>query len=118
MKKKIMARSLTSTHALTGSEGRRREEIVTMVQRQAEKWPHRDSRRQFTSKTNMDRMRGVLLNHAFGFTKEVEVVRPLSPTPGSAGTPSQPEPQQDDMEMRGMQDRGDDDDGRCPPPLS
>jgi hypothetical protein len=118
MKKKIMARSLTSTHALTGSEGRRREEIVTMVQRQAEKWPHRDSRRQFTSKTNMDRMRGVLLNHAFGFTKEVEVVRPLSPTPGSAGTPSQPEPQQDDVEMRGMQDRGDDDDGRCPPPLS
>jgi hypothetical protein len=69
-----MVRSLTSTHALTGSKGRRREEIVVMVQRQAEKWPHRDGRRQFTSKTNMDWMRGILLNHVFGFTKEVEVV--------------------------------------------
>lgn len=67
-----------------------------MVERQAEKWPYHDGRRRFTMKTNMDRMRAVLLNRALGFTKEVEVVRPLSPTPG---TPSEPGPQQDMAEM-------------------
>ena len=59
-----------------------------MVQRQAQKWPYSDVRRRFTSKTNMDRMRGVLLNRAFGFTKEVEVVLPLSPSPSPPPPPA------------------------------
>ena len=85
-----------------------------MVERQAEKWPYHDGRRRFTMKTNMDRMRAVLLNRALGFTKEVEVVQPLSPTPG---TPSEPGPQQDMAEMRDPRDR--DDDGKCSlPPLA
>ena len=41
-----------------------------MVQRQAERWPYRDGRRRFTSKTTMGVMRSVLLNRAFGFTKQ------------------------------------------------
>ena len=41
-----------------------------MVQCQAERWPYRDSRRQFTSKTTMGVMRSVLLNWAFGFAKQ------------------------------------------------
>ncbi|KAF8421338.1 hypothetical protein L210DRAFT_856872, partial [Boletus edulis BED1] len=57
-------------------EGRRREELVMMVQRQVERWPYHDGKRRFTSKTNMDRMRAVLLNCTFGFTKEVEVSCP------------------------------------------
>ena len=52
-----------------------------MVQQQAQRWPCSDVRRHFTLKTNMDWMCSVLLNCAFGFTKEVEVVLPLSPSP-------------------------------------
>ena len=106
-----------------------------MVQRQSEKWPYHDGKRQFTSKTNMDRMHSVLLNRTFGFTKEVAVVRPLSPSPppppllpppppppslppppsGMPGQPQQstPEPWQDaDTEGRTPRDPQD---GRCPP---
>ena len=54
-----------------------------MVQRQVEKWPYHDSKRQFTMKTNVDCMRNMLLNRTFRFTKEVTVVRPLS----GPGTP-------------------------------
>ncbi|KAI9573822.1 hypothetical protein HD554DRAFT_2166606 [Boletus coccyginus] len=93
-------------------EGRRREELVVMVQRQPEKWPYRDGRHRFTSKTNMDRMRGILLNRTLGFMKEVEVIRPLSPSP-VPHAPGQPVPQQD-TEMCGLEDHWDD--GRCPLP--
>ena len=55
-----------------------------MVQRQVEKWPYHDSKHQFTMKTTMDRMRSVLLNRAFGFMREVNVMRPLS-IPGTPG---------------------------------
>ncbi|KAH0832251.1 hypothetical protein J3R83DRAFT_13226 [Lanmaoa asiatica] len=51
-------------------EGKRREVLVVMVQRQINRWPYHDGRRRFTSKTNMGVMRGVLLNWAFGFTKQ------------------------------------------------
>ena len=106
-----------------------------MVQRQPEKWPYHNSKHRFTSKMNMDRMHSVLLNRTFGFTKEVAVVRPLSPSPPPppllpppppppslppppSGTPSQPQqstpkPWQDaDMEGQTPQDPQD---GRCPP---
>ncbi|KAH0829060.1 hypothetical protein J3R83DRAFT_2517 [Lanmaoa asiatica] len=51
-------------------DGKRREVLVAMVQRQIDRWPYHDGRRRFTSKTNMGVMRGVLLNRAFGFTKQ------------------------------------------------
>ncbi|KAF8129502.1 hypothetical protein EV363DRAFT_1584558 [Boletus edulis] len=89
-------------------EGRRREELVMMVQRQVERWPYHDGKRRFTSKTNMDRMRAVLLNCTFGFTKEVEVVRPLSPSPPPPppppGTPSLPPGPREDVGMEHLQD--------------
>ncbi|KAF8549716.1 hypothetical protein OG21DRAFT_1525615 [Imleria badia] len=37
-----------------------------MVHQQAKKWPYQDSKPRFTSKTNMDRMRSILLNCALG----------------------------------------------------
>ena len=38
-----------------------------MVQRQGKRWPYHDAKRQFNaSKTNIDRMRGILLNHVLG----------------------------------------------------
>ncbi|KAF8120516.1 hypothetical protein EV363DRAFT_1422046 [Boletus edulis] len=90
-------------------EGRRREELVMMVQRQVERWPYHDGKRRFTSKTNMDRMRAVLLNCTFGFTKEVEVVRLLSPSlppppPPPPGTPSLPPGPREDVGMEHLQD--------------
>jgi hypothetical protein len=51
-----------------------------MVQRQQEKWPFKEGRKRFTSKTNMRQMRSILLNPAYGFTKQV---------PGRATTPTQ-----------------------------
>ena len=83
-----------------------------MIQRQGERWPYHDGKRRFTSKMNMDQMRRVLLNCACGFTKEMEVVRPLSPPPPPPppSTPSQPGPQQD----MGVWDPWD---SRCPLPL-
>jgi len=41
-----------------------------MVQRQIKRWLYHDARRRFTGKTNMGVMRSVLLNWAFGFTKQ------------------------------------------------
>lgn len=52
-----------------------------MVQQQPEKWPYHNGRCQFTLKMNMDQMCDVLLDRALGFTKEVEVIQPLSSSP-------------------------------------
>ncbi|KAG2342615.1 hypothetical protein BDR05DRAFT_990215 [Suillus weaverae] len=51
-------------------QDKRREDLVTMVQRQQDRWPFKEGRRGFTSKTNMVQMRAVLLNPACGFTKQ------------------------------------------------
>ena len=50
-----------------------------MVQRQQDKWPFKEGRKRFTSKTNMHQIRSILLNPAHGFTKQV---------PGRAATPT------------------------------
>ena len=73
---------------------------VAMIQQQADKWFYHDSKRRFTLKTNMDRMRSVLLNCTLSFT-EAKVVLPFSPP----GTPSQPGPQRGldtESEIHGM----------------
>jgi len=48
-----------------------------MVQCQIERWLYHNVRRRFTGKTNMGVMRSVLLNQAFGFTKQ----QPATPAP-------------------------------------
>ena len=113
-----------------------REEPVVMVQQQGERWPYHDAKHQFNaSKTNinrmrgvlLNRMRGVLLNHVLGFTKDMEVVRPLSPLPipplpppppppPPPCTSSQPGPLQDSDAMTEMRELVWDN-GRWRPPL-
>lgn len=51
-------------------EGQWQGVLIAMVQCQVEWWPYHDARRQFMSKMNMGIMRAVLLNSAFGFTKQ------------------------------------------------
>ena len=56
-----------------------------MVQRQIKRWPYHDVRRQFTGKVNMGIMRSILLNQAFGFTKQ----RPATLAPRAGLGPGQ-----------------------------
>jgi hypothetical protein len=99
-----------------------------MVQRQQEKWPFKEGGKRFTSKTNMRRMRSILLNPAHGFTKQV----PATPTQivmqhGDAapeGGPQPASPRPDDENPTGTEldhdaavPQGDLDLGRwCTPP--
>ncbi|KAI9453825.1 hypothetical protein HD554DRAFT_2179257 [Boletus coccyginus] len=55
-------------------EGQRWEVLVAMVQRQIERWSYHNAKRQFMGKMNMGIMRSVLLNRAFGFTKQRQAV--------------------------------------------
>ncbi|OAX42214.1 hypothetical protein K503DRAFT_387947 [Rhizopogon vinicolor AM-OR11-026] len=63
-----------------------------MVQRQRDKWPFQESKKRFTSKTNMLQMHAVFLNPVHGFTKPVPRATATETTmqPGDAGAAGGP----------------------------
>jgi hypothetical protein len=85
------------TNALCRRQGRRRRDVVAMVRRQQDRWPFKEGRKRFTSKTNMTQMRAVLLNPTYGFTKQVvptltQITTPPSDAGPAGGVGPRPQP--------------------------
>lgn len=80
-------------------QDKRREDLVAIVKRQQDRWPFKEGRRRFTSKTNMAQMRAVLLNPAYGFTKQAPAPRQIEVQPSNAGLPPPPPPPPPGVEL-------------------
>jgi hypothetical protein len=74
-----------------------------MVQRQIDRWPHSEGKKKFTaSKTNMTRMRSILLNPTFRFTKQTS-----TPTLALSAMPeTDPKSHEDDLKQHQHADDG------------